>query len=265
MKNKIIISITIIVLFSATFGISIPSAIAQGYALFNLESKKVNNNITIDGIYDTEEWGEVDMESFTLYGHNNPTTNQRVIEVASVYNDTTLFLWVTLDEPDTEYGTFILIFQSTNEPIVINHSIPTFSEGNDAKVIYSDNLTWDGVIGSSSGANSDVSEGGTNDSDAKCVTRSGGFDFEMAITLNSGDTNGGDVSLLPGDSINMFPSYVNFAENGEYALIHTVDDWWEQILVKLAEPSIPSYSIPILLFSMLAVCTILIFKNKQQF
>jgi len=265
MKNKILISITIVALFSATCCMFILPVNSQGYALFNLESKRVNNSITIDGIYDTEEWGEVDTVSFTLYGHNNPTTNQRVIEVASVYNDTTLFLWVTLDEPDTEYGTLMFIFQSTNQPIVINHTIPTFSEGNDAKVIYTDNQTWDGVISSSSGLGSDVTEGGTIDSEAKCFVRPGGYDFEKAITLNSGDTNGGDVSLLPGDSINMFPSYVNYAENGEYALIHTVDEWWEQILVKLVKPSIPSYSIPILIFSMLAVCTILIFKNKQKF
>ena len=265
MKNKVLISITIIALFSATFGIFIPSGNAQGYALNNLKSTKISGGITIDGKHNELEWDEVDTESFTLYGHNNPTTNQRVIEVASVYNDTTLFLWISLDEPDTEYGILILVFQSTNEPIVINHTIPTLSAGNDAKVIYTDNATWDGVISSSSGVNIDVSEGGTVDSEAKCFARPGGFDFEMAITLNSGDTNGGDVSLLPGDSINMFPSYVNYVENGEYALIHTVDDWWEQILVELVEPSIPSYSIPILVFSMLAVCTFLIFKTKQKF
>jgi hypothetical protein len=262
MKNKVLISITIIALFSATFCMFMPAIGAQGYALYNLESKRIYEGMTLDGHYDAEEYNEVDTVSFRLYEHNNPTTNQRVIEVASVYNDTTLFLWISVDETEYEFPTLFLVFQSTSEPIIIDHTVPTWSVGNDVKMIEATNTSSDRIMSSS--AEPDENYGGTNDFEGKCFTRSGGYNFELAITLNSGDTEGGDLSLMPGSSINMFPLYVNNGGNNNYALIHTVDNWWEQILVKLVEPSIPSYSIPILIFSVLAVSMFLIFKHYSK-
>jgi hypothetical protein len=263
MKNKILINITIIALLSVTFCMFMPPLSAQGSAGV-VESKPIVGGIIIDGISE-EEWHDAKSVSFTLFDFDSPEL-EREISIASLCNRSTLFLWITVDGTESD-GEFYLTFQSTSEPIIIDHTIPWWSTGNDVKNLASNNNTNDGFWSTDKMS---VSDDASQDFDGKCYIRSGGFDFEMAMPLNSSDANGGDISLIRGDSINMFPTYITDGATGihVFSLIHSTNGIWEQILIETREPSvswkIPSYSIPILIFSMLAVGIFLIFKHYPK-
>ncbi len=263
MKKKILVKTIIFILLTTSICVFTPSVKGQGNA-GTITSKAFQGNITIDGKYDDSDWNGINPKSYTLFEFQDPTTEQE-IEVSSIHNNSILFVWVSVDETANEFGYIFLVFQSTIGPIVILPAVPSWSDGNDLKRVETDNTTRDSFMSSNTEAY-DESYGGTDDFEGKCYTRSGGFDFEVAIPLDSGDTSGGDISLVEGDSIYMFP--IIYFGSETYSLINTTGDGvWEQITLEIEEYSywkIPSYSIPILLFSILAVSSFLIFKNRSK-
>jgi hypothetical protein len=217
--------------------------------------------VIIDGVFSTgEEWGTI--YDITLYEHNNPTS-ERDMRIAAMHDDEDLYLLITVDETEYEAQILFLIFQTTAGPIITNYSIPHWSNGNDVKRIDEDNSTMDGYLSGHTFIG-DSGNGGTTDFEGICYKRSGGYNYEMRIPLNSTDTNGGDIAVKDGDSINMFPTYMT---SEPFSLIHTTNSEWKQIKLNFEEYSfwkIPSYSVPILLFSVIAVSIILIFKNREK-
>lgn len=250
--------LTLIALLTFTILLPISTISAQESAGI-IKSLPVQGAITLDGRID-QEWDSVDKTLFTLYNFQQSFDDKEMV-IASVYNATTLFLWISVN--DTHYGPELhLIFQTNlSSPLLVNPGTIEFADGNDMKTIDGDNTTRDFVSLSNVFWGDTMYGGGTYDIEGNCIHRWNGYDFEIAIPLNSSDTVGADFALVPGGSINLFPQY-----NWLYTLIQN-EDTWEQLNVELvipSNPSIPSYSISILLFSMIAVSLILVFKHHSK-
>ena len=133
------------------------------------------------------------------------------------------------------------------------------------KFVNSMNFTEDDIILDDS-AIQDSNHGGTNDTNAKVRNRVDGFNFEIEMLVDSGDALGGDFSLQAGDSINLLPYYTS---DSEYSLINVTSGTGELLNVELKappepDPTIPSYSIPIVIVSVVAMSSLMIFKTKRK-
>jgi len=267
MKKRIFILLLVFAMFGTTMFMSISSVSAQGY-VGTIKSQYIEGSITLDGRKDAV-WNNGTESTFTLFNFESPTIEQN-ITIASVYNNVSLYLWISVDDLESE-ATMFLIFQTNlAADLILDYTVPTWTDGNDIKTIDSNNNSIDEFILDDS-ALVDTNYGGTNDTNGKTWSRPDGFNFEVVMPLNSTDTAGGDFSLQMGDSINFFPHYI---ANGGYGLIHKTNGTWELINLVLEEPSedpdpdpdplIPSYSIPIVIVSAVAVSALLIFKTKRK-
>ena len=263
MKRKAMTCVLFLALFSVVLSTCVSGEPDEWIAL-TIQSVYVQGEISLDGKKD-QDWDSATAFTFTVFEFENEEI-ERDLTIATIYNDTHIFFWVSVNETELG-GEIMLIFKTnTSGPILIEQTIPTWRDGNDVKQLTSENDTYDEFI-YDDGLELDINYEGSTDIEGKCWTRSGGFDFELAFPLSSNDTNGHDISLTPGDQILLFPYY---SSDGEFTLIRSTYGMWSNILVYVGDeiepdPNIPSYSIPILIVSMLAVSALLIFKNKQKF
>lgn len=251
-------------MYGASFYIYTSSVSAQAYAC-TIESQYIESTITLDGRKDAI-WNNATENTFNLIDFSSPTEVLE-ITIASMYNDTSLFFWISVDDPENSASLYLIFQTQFYAPFLTDYTLPTFTDGNDIKFVNSMNLTEDDIILDDS-AIQDTNHGGTNDTNAKAWSRVDGFNFEIEMLLDSGDDLGGDFSLQSGDSINLLPHYASYSE---YSLINVTSGTWEFLNVELKvppgpdpDPNIPSYSIPILIVSVVAVSALLILKTKHK-
>ena len=264
MKNSVFLFSIFLVGSIALIG-TIPYA--QGaWSVADIESAQIEGSITIDGVLD-EEWNVSTPVTITLYNYNNQSFHRNLV-IKSAFNDSHLFLGISVDETaPVDEDTFVgIVFQVGSDPLFDydGSSEPEPYDGHDAKSVASDNVTFSDQVTSYGVFALDVSNGGTSDLQGSSYNRTGGWNFEMCMPLDSGDVNGADPSLESGDNVKIMPYYAcESLSPWFFWQFRTTDGKWDYAKLWIGEKTIPSYSIPILILCMVGVCFILIGKYKK--
>ena len=191
MKNKFLILSLILTLCGASFYLSLSSVSAQAYTC-TIESQYIESTVTLDGRKDAI-WNNTTESTFNLIDFSSPTEVLE-ITIASIYNETSLFFWISVDDSESSASLYLIFQTQFYAPLITDYNIPLFTDGNDMKFVNSMNFTEDDIILDDS-AIQDSNHGGTNDTNAKVRNRVDGFNFEIEMLLDSGDALGGGFFL----------------------------------------------------------------------
>lgn len=255
--------VSLVVLFSLLFIGSVFSHISttRGQtSVAMLDSFYSDEEMEIDGVLEEHEYDKNLNTNYTLYDFGDQN-NQKEITMYSVYNDEFVYIGMLVDDtPGYKEFWFIL---RVNEAITYfyNHTTGFFTLGNDIKAVSSDNTSVD--MFTQTYFNSDTSNGGVNNSEGKCWTTGNEYEFEMKFPLDSGDTNGFDVSLEKNDQVEFLLYYVS---HDEFSQVKTTDDTEEYGTLFIAPPSpnIPSYSTVLVIVSVFGVSALLVIKHQRK-
>lgn len=256
-KTRIFLCVFIII-FISLVGFSSLGSAQTSVAM--LDSFYTDENMIMDGVLSENEYDLDLTTTFTIYDYNDQM-NQKEMYMYSSYNDTHLFIGISID--DTDDSPFVIITFRINDSVdyFYDNSSSQFAFGNDGKGVSSTNLTYDVLTNTFFSLDTDF--GGTADIEGACWTRGDGYEFEMQFPLDSGDIIGKDISLEVNDEIEFF---IFYESDGEYTQIKTTDVEEEYSTLFLAPPSkdIPSYSTVLVIVSVLGVSSLLVIKNRHK-
>lgn len=198
---------------------------------------------TVDAKLETAEWINSSIYYYLLYNIDNQLDTID-LQFRTSYSATNLTLGITIYDDNPIASDVIVVFFKVNtssDLLHINGGNPYFENGNDAKVLYVNNNTFDShTSGSFFNAYFDTDNvGGTDDMFGKAAITPGvKVDFEMTMPLNTGDIpESADIALEAGDSVEIFFWY--YVKSVDYSGFRNTDLDYNSYILELQIPPEP--------------------------
>ena len=151
--------------------------------------------VTLDGSIIDDEWSDAVMIDLTFY-FNDPDSTTRSGKIYLKHDCTNLWVCVQMEDPNEDLDSWVAFFYDA----IPDGYVP--GTGDDEKAIVHPSLALDiAIIGGGVGWDNDTDLGGTLDVQGATGWAPNMITYEFVHPLNSGDANGNDVALQPGDSI----------------------------------------------------------------
>jgi hypothetical protein len=259
MNRRLSVSILLSLIFIGSI-LSLLSTTKAQTSVAMLDSMYTDEEMEIDGVLEEHEYDKNLVTNYTLYDYADQN-NQKEITLYSVYDEENVYIGMSVEDT-IGYKEFWIILR-VNEAInnFYNHTTGHFTLGNDIKAVSSSNSSND--MFTQTFYESDVNNGGINNTEGKSRVTETGYIFEIKFPLDSGDTYGYDVSLEKNDEIEFFLYYYSF---DEFTQAKTTDDSEDYGTLYLAPPSpnISSYPALLIIVSILGVSAILVLKHRRK-
>jgi len=153
---------------------------------------------TLDGVFSAGEWDDDKVVQVRLDHLTNPGM-YIMINIKSTFDLTagSVSLGFSIPDPDEDTDIILVIFQTNTNAELLDPITMTFGADQDVKGFNCAlQATADGVTdGGSFSVTTDLTLGGTDEGAGLCTYSASQYKIEMTLPLDSGDTNGKDISL----------------------------------------------------------------------